>query len=327
VADTVGTWLAFADALGYRLVLSDDCRVLLGLSGTFARTKPKKEHREVEVMLGLIRDTCAVTDRFAGASAKEPPPCVILCARTADYAKVVGQIGSIDPRLKDWSERAGAAAMGFVLSDPLVAAWIEDPVGVQEWHPYNELVHRTAQLIIRERAPRVPAWLLLGLAWHVEDTVRGSIYCFPHRTSFVWATEHTDWGLWLANAFKKERRDKAKRPQTVGIDEFADWRPDSGRDEYDLGRAYISFGVARYLAHEHTAAVRSLAEKLSAAAEKGSRITVSPTEWRTDPDYHLPSAEQLALLCEIDEQLLAKVTGYFQKRKANERRLASKKSR
>jgi len=38
----------------------------------------------------------------------------------------------------------------------------EDPAGVDEWQPYNELVHRTAELLIRARAPQLPAWLMRG---------------------------------------------------------------------------------------------------------------------------------------------------------------------
>ncbi|HLQ37670.1 MAG TPA: hypothetical protein VK348_07705, partial [Planctomycetota bacterium] len=297
VAETVGNWLHFADALHYRLVLSDDRRVLLGLSDTFAR-KPRKEHHEVEVMLELMRDTAMVTDRIIAPAGKEQPPFVIFSVRTADYPKLVAHVGELDSKLQEWAGQAGLLVTGFILSEPLVGAWIEDPAGVDEWHPYNELVHRTAELLIRARAPQLPAWLMLGLGWHVEDTVRSCVYCFPHRSSFVAATDHTDWGLWLANNFKKERREKAKKPAVLGVDEFVAWKPKVERDEFE-GKAYIAFGVARYLAQEHTVQLQALAEKFNAATLKGSRIMTSETEWRTDPDYQMPAADQLALLQEV----------------------------
>jgi len=40
---------------------------------------------------------------------------------------------------------------------------------------------------------------------------------------------------------------------------------------------------ARYLAHEAAAKVLPLAQKLSEAIVKRSRVAVSATEWRTDP--------------------------------------------
>jgi hypothetical protein len=44
------------------------------------------------------------------------------------------------------------------------------------------------------------------------------------------------------------------------------------------------------------------------------------------PNFQVPVAEQLALLNAVEGGLLAKVTDYFQKKKANERRPLAKKS-
>jgi hypothetical protein len=51
---------------------------------------------------------------------------------------------------------------------------------------------------------------------------------------------------------------------------------------------------------------------------------ISELEWRTDPDYRIPAADQLAMLDAIAPDFLATLTGYFQKKKANERRIAKK---
>lgn len=319
----VKAWLPFASENGCRLVLSDDARVLLVLCDSYARRGDKKENNDVDVMRGLLRSTCAATDRVippvAGAE-----PVVVLGVRAASYPKLLDHVAKVDPRLKAWASSAGAAVNGFVLSEPLVGAWVDDPPGVDEWHAHNEVVHRTAQLLVRRRAPQLPSWFLLGLAWHVEDTVQGSVYCFPYRSGFVSACEHTDWGLTLANNFKPGRRKKDGKEPVLSIQEFADWSP-GGADDFTGGRAYVAFGVARYLAHEKTTAVQDLAAKFTAAIEKGSKVWTSATEWKVVPDYKVPVAEQLAMLSAVEADLLTKVTDYFQKKKANERRAPDKK--
>ena len=316
-------WHPFASENGCRFVLSDDARVLLVLCESYARRGGKKEHHDVEVMRGLLPSTCAATDRIFPPVAGDEP-VVVLGVRAASYPKLLDHVTKVDPRLKAWACSAGARVNGFVLSEPLVAAWIDDPPGVDEWHAHNELVHRTAQLLIRRQAPQLPSWLLLGLAWHVEETVQDSVYCFPYRSGFVSACEHTDWGLTLANNFKPARRKKDGKEPVLSIQEFADWVPGSA-DDFTGGRAYVAFGVARYLAHEKTTAVQDLAAKFNAAIEKGSKVWVSATEWKTVPDYRIPVEEQLAMLNAVEGDLLAKVTDYFQKRKANERRPLARK--
>src|SRR5262245_9609165 len=321
-ACAVRRWLPFARDLGYRFVLSDDQKVLFVLSPTYARRLPKKEHHEVEVMLGLARDTVA-----AAATIAPPPerdPLVIIGVRTADYPKLLTQLVAVEPSVKDWADGAAKVATGFILSEPLVGAWIEDPAGVDEWQAANEVVHRTAQLLVRNRAPRLPDWLMLGLGWHIEDTVCSSVYCFPYRKGFVADADHTDWGLWLANNFKVSRRKKDGKPTPLGLGEFADWRPEAGSDEFSTGRAYIAFGVARFLAHQHPAQLMELVKTLAARIEEGRKVWTSKTEWRTNPDFQISVEEQLKLLDGIESGFLAKVTDYFQKKKAAERRALPK---
>jgi hypothetical protein len=304
-------------------VLSDDQRVLLVLNPTYGRKQPKKEHHEVEVMLGLARDTCSCTDRFLTASGGST--MVIVGVRTADYGKLVDYAAKLDPRLQPWAEGAGKAPTGFILSAPLAAAWIDDPVGVDEWHRYNELVHRTAELAVRGVAPKLSDWLMVGLGWHVEDTVLGNVYCFPYRSGFVTDAEHTDWGTWLANNFKAAKRKKDDKPPSLSMAEFADWRQDASKDEFATGKAYVAFGVARFLAQEHAGKVKPLLDQCRAAIEKGSKVMISETEWQTNSDYRIPAAEQLAMLEGVQAGFLAKVTEYFQKKKACERRPVAKK--
>lgn len=321
VAKTLSTWGTFAVQHGYRLLLSDDRRVLLVLSGSYARPKPKKEHNGVEEMRKVLRDSVLVSERCV-ATAGEIAPVVIVCVQTAHYPDLLACIAGLDPRTKDWCDRAAPSVAGFILSEPLVAAWIEDANGVDEWHPCNELAHRTAQLLLRRHAPRLPDWMLLGFGWHVEDTVRQSIYCFPHRASFVSVAEHTDWGLSLANRFKKARRAKADAPLLLTADEFAGWKANAETNWSEGNGAMLAFGVVRYLAHERPEAILPFAKECSAAIEKGSIVKTSEYEWTTNPEFMLPAAQQLELLEAYAPDLLATVTTYFQAKKANERRLA-----
>jgi hypothetical protein len=319
----VKKWLPFARDIGYRLVLADDRRVLLVLSPTYTRRQPKKEHHDVEVMLGQVRDTIAAASAFARPP--EGDPLIVIGVRRADYAKVLAKVVAVEPRVKSWADGAARSVTGFILSEPLLAAFLEDPEGVEEWQVGNELVHRVAQLLVRSSAPQLPPWLMIGLGWHIEDTVCSSVYCFPHRTGFVADAEHTDWGLCLANNFKVARRKKDGRPPILTAEEFADWRPEAGKDEFTTGRAYVAFGVARFLAHEHPSELAALMKQLHAAIEKGSKTWTSDTEWQTNPDFRVPVADQLALLNRVADAFLARVTDYFVKKKANERRAPPKK--
>ena len=71
--------------------------------------------------------------------------------------------------------------------------------------------------------------------------------------------------------------------------------------------------------------MQDLAAKFNAAIEKGGKVWISATEWKTVPDCRIPGAEQLAMLNAVEGDLLARVTDYFQKKKANERRPLAKK--
>jgi hypothetical protein len=129
-AAVVGKWSAFAVQHGYRLILSDDAQVLLVLSGTFARRQPKKEHNEVDAMPNVLAGSIAAVGQFA-PSKPGVAPVVVVSAKTATYPALALHVARLDPRLQDWANGAGKVATGFILSEPLVGAWIEDPVGVE----------------------------------------------------------------------------------------------------------------------------------------------------------------------------------------------------
>jgi hypothetical protein len=319
-AAALRAWSGFAGPRGYRLVLADDGDTLLVLSGTYARRKPKKEHNDVEVMLKAVRGAAACVQRCVAPPAAAPP-VVVACVKTVDYPALLQFVAGLDARNQEWCQRTATTVAGFVLSQPLVAAWIEDPSGVDEWHPVNELVHRTAQLLLRRHAGRLPDWFVLGFGWHVEDTVLQSIYCFPHRASFVSAAEHTDWGLLLAHRFKKGRREESGLPPLLTIEELADWRPAADEEWTPANGSMLAFGLVRYLAHERPAAVLPFAQQCHAAIEKGSIVKLSEHEWTTNPAFMIPARQQLELLEPHCPNVLAAATAWLQAKKANERRL------
>ncbi len=319
------SWQQFVADTGYRVLLSDDRRVLLLLSDTYAPRKDHKENHEVEVMRELLAQSAEVVGRFLPEPDPNAVPAVVVCVRSSDYPRLLDHVAKMDDRIAEWAQSAAGTVCGFTLSSPLVAGWIEDPEGVTEWHPYNELVHRTAQLLIRQRYPRLPQWLLLGLAWHVEDTVRASVYCFPYRSGFVSAMSHADWGLWLANNFKRSRRKKADAPLTLQFEEFADWNP--RKAGFDPTTAYLAFGVARFLAVEHPDEVDPVLKQLADAMRDGSRQVISDTEWREDPNYQVPIDDQRAVLEAVDPKLCEHVTRFFQRKQANQRQAPTVGSR
>ncbi|MBK8976969.1 MAG: hypothetical protein IPM29_13715 [Planctomycetes bacterium] len=306
-------WQPLAETADYRLVLAADAQVLLVLNDHYARPHGRGERPDLAKLLDDLEATTAAVDALLGAADPALPPAVVVAATTPDYPAVLARVAAIDPRLAAWADARGRNVTGFVLSEPLCAAWLDDGVGQQEWDRHNELVHRAAQLLLRRRAPQLPPWFALGFAWHVEDLVRGSIYCFPHRTGFVWATEHGDWGKQLAADFKPAHRKAAGLPAELTIEEIADWDPQREAPEFDARRACIAFGIVRFLAVQHPDALATVARAFDEAIRSGWVVTLSDTEWTTNPDYRLPADRQLAILRAVDPDLLQALTTAFAK--------------
>lgn len=314
-------WQTFAAEQHYRLVLADDGLVLAVLPDSFAMKSRTKEHAEVSAMLDLLRDATAVVQPLLGLVPAEQAPVVVVAARDRGRDALLQHVASLDPRLTAWASGPARQVTGFILSEPLVAAWVDDAGGLEEWHRHNELIHRAAQLLLRSRAPQLPPWFALGFGWHVEETVLGGIYCFPHRSGFVWATEHTGWGLALAHDLQPARRKKANLPATLTLGEIAGWEPAAGSDKtFERSKALLAFGLVRFLAHERPHRFAEVASQLDAAIQKGWKRWISEHEWTTDPDYRLPEEQQLEALRMADPEVLAQATKWFLAKKANERR-------
>ncbi|MGE0142354.1 MAG: hypothetical protein AB7I19_03765 [Planctomycetota bacterium] len=319
VRQSVAAWSQFTAATGGRMVLSEDCHTLLVLSAAHLRKQEHKELREVDSRVRMLDQTSAIGEVALPRWTAAAVPAVLVGVRSAHYRALLDHVAALDPRLADWAASAARHVAGFVLTEPLVGAWIEDPQGVEEWQPDNEMVHRAMQLQVRGRVGDLPAWLTLGMAWHAEDMVCRSIYCFPYRDGFVSVGTHSDWGLWLANEFKKGKRKSKGQPERITLEEFAMWQPGVSTGEFDATKAFLAFGFARFLLSEHGPRLAPVLVSIREEQERGRVTWISANEWTTNPGYQLPVADQLRLLSGLDPDLLDAATEFLRKKLANRR--------
>jgi hypothetical protein len=175
---------------------------------------------------------------------------------------------------------------------------------VEEWNPDNELVNRLAQLLLLRRFGQQPNWLLYGWAWTAEITLLDSVYCFPYRDEFVWATEHTAWPGMLRELFKR-RASKPVRPE-----EFAGWPRGTYRDT----EAKISWGVVDYLVRNRSADLPAMLEALRAYRDEHDREIVDGLTWQRRRNYVIPLEEQERMMDEhLGEDIWRDMTRWFRK--------------
>lgn len=312
-ADAVTTWWSFASEHGYRLVLDDAQTVLLVLHEGHARTRSRRERPSVEKFLAALGEVRELALPLLPEVGGDVPPAVLVGAVEKDYAALLDHVARVEPRIAGWAAARAGSVAGFVLSEPLVAAWLDDGRGQEEWDARHELVHRAAQLLLRRSAPQQPPWVALGFGWHVEDGVLGSIYCFPHRAGFVWAAEHSGWAGRLRTAFQASRRRAAGRPLVVAMDEIAGWDPMRDPEGFDADRALLAFGLVRHLCDLGAGAAADAFRGFDAAIRAGWKVQLSETEWTTDPDFRLPAARQQEVLDASEEGFLDSATEAFAK--------------
>lgn len=306
----VQAWAPWALPREYRIVLSDTGRVALVLSPTYQRRAGgRKEDNTVQRFLASVERTIAEVDRLIppGAAAGERPKSVVVIgARLADYGDVLGAITAQNEALRGWMREALLARSGCLLSDPLVGVWIEDPADTEEWNPESELIHRVACELVLRHAPNLPAWLQQGLAWHVEERVMRSIYCFPYRTGFVSVFDHTDWDKALVQMFKKRKKSPLR------LEEVAGWNPREGK--FEKAGGYLSFGVARYLADCVPDCVSQLLREFDEQITEKRKVSTGEFTWDIDPRYRLPIPDQLAIFEKhAGEDFLERATDFFVK--------------
>ena len=218
-----------------------------------------------------------------------------------DYAGALAFLAEQQPYLEAWVAEARAHT-GFAIELPLCGAYVENASGQEEWDPDNELVHRVMRLLTLRRFGQQPYWLAVGLSWHAELTVRGTIYCFPYRNGFVGVGEHGGWGNALRSAFK----DKGARP--LEMSELAAWRPGT----YDDRKAMLAWGMVDFMAGRHAASCSALLEDLRVFRDQDNRQGTGGGTWQRRRDYEIPAETQRALFARhLGEGFLGEAAEYW----------------
>jgi len=288
----------FAKENGYRAVPCEKGNVWLFLPWGDADTAARKTK--------LVEQTLEAVERFLPpAAANAPsPPLHVLQLRNLDDCRSLREL--LASRHVAFDTTGESELVGFVTADPFVGVWAEKVPGQEEWDPDNELVNRLAQLAIQRRVGRLPYWLEMGIAWNVEQQVRGSIYCFPYRAGFVWASEHRGWHThvkkWMAT----------RKMKAVDLDVLTAWK----RGTFELDPARFAWDVVRALAEGHP---DEFPRALSTLAELRAK-----KEWKKNPDgseqtiagFELSASDQLAVLRSVfGEGVLEETADWLRKQK------------
>lgn len=221
----------------------------------------------------------------AGQAPDTGTAVVFLLFDEPEFEALLVELGQRFAHLEPWTHEA-KALQGFVLGDPLVAAYLETPAGVEEWNADNELVNRVARLCLLRRFGELPNWFVQGYAWHMEFALMGAVYVFPWRDEFVWATEHTGWGKPVAERYAK----KSLKPA-----DFMGWK----RGRYLEPEAKASWAVCEYLLAKEAAKLPDLLERLRVFHEEHARIQDGPSRWHRDVEYEMPVTDQQKLVSEV----------------------------
>jgi len=217
-----------------------------------------------------------------------------------DFESLLADLAERFPFLAVWAAEA-KAQQGFVIGDPLAAAYLEAPDGVEEWNPDNELVNRLARLCLLRRHGDQPNWLVHGYAWHVEMSMMGGIYCFPWRDEFVWETEHRAWPRAVSERYAKAR---------LKPSEFMSWK----RGTYVDDSARVSWGVMEYLVNRETQKLPELLDELRVFRAEHERIQDDASSWRRNLDYEIPVSEQHKMFTRVlGDGWLDQATFYLRK--------------
>jgi hypothetical protein len=240
----------------------------------------------------------------ASEPAAEPACATLFVLRDpADYALLLEELKKTKPELAGWTTEASKET-GFALADPLCAAYLESAPDLEEWSAAHELVNRSAQLFLMQRFGVQPYWLQLGTAWAAEWGYDNSLYCFPYRHEFVFATEHGAWPGELKREFGK----RAKKPLEMA--EFALLK----RGSWDPVRARLAFGCASFLALQPADKLALALADLQAFRDENNRVDQDDGTWISDLNYEIPADKQLELLeARLGPKLMERVVAFLGK--------------
>lgn len=226
--------------------------------------------------------TSWTTSWGAGAGGMDRTTAVFFVIRDErDQAALLDHLAAEHAYLAAWTATAKKQT-GFVLEEPLCGGYVEKARGQQEWDPEHELVNRVGQLLLLRRFGQEPFWLQQAVGWEAELAFDGSLFCFPYRDEFVFATEHTGWPVELKNAFK----DRADTPLTMA--ELAAWQ----RGRYDSARAHAAWGLLHHLVSTKPAELTPTLVELARFRTEHDKRSTGPNSWEKIPGYEIPAPDQ-----------------------------------
>jgi len=276
-------WDPFLKRAGFRADADNAARMLLFSS---------EKGAHADDLLAKLGKTSAWFDSHFPAlpessAPKAAPACAALFVlrNPEEYGQLLERLAEVVPALANWTLDAKKDT-GFVLDEPLCAAFLESAPGLKEWSPAHELVDRAAQLLLVQRFGQQPYWLQQGVAWAAEWGYDGSIYSYPYRHEFVFAAEHGAW----PNDLKNEFVGRVQKP--LEMIEFAAMR----RGQFDLERARLSFGCASFLALQSGPKLSQALKDLQDFRDEDNRKPQADGTWLRDTSYEIPPAKQLELL-------------------------------
>lgn len=190
-----------------------------------------------------------------------------------------------EPYLEGWA-RTAREQVGFVLERPLCGAFVLAAEGQEEWSPDHELVHRVASLLFLRRFGQQPWWLLVGWSWHVEIALLSSVYCFPYRDEFVWATEHEGWERELVRELSA-RGSKGFDLELVAGWKRGTWKPEPAHQAWGLVAGILALAPGK---------LPAALDELRRFRDLHDRKATSATTWERVREYEIPVADQLRVL-------------------------------
>jgi hypothetical protein len=238
----ISSWRGWAQEMGYRMDFDPDMRVMT-LSSTERNRSVCKEDKLVERTLEAFDRRLQAPDQARGGSdeglieeRREAPVALLRLHNRADYLTVLDFLSATHPELESWAQDMESRS-GFILAEPLCAAWIESGVEQDGYRSDNELVHRLASALCQSRFGIIPHWLERGVAWDVEFEVQHSIHCFPDRSGDFDNNQHKQWEQDLKDLWSKRTN------SSLALEDMALWKPGT----YDETYASMSWALVRFL--------------------------------------------------------------------------------
>lgn len=279
---------------GYKLDLDKSGRALV-----VSTSNGSKWVKQSESVLALVDGLRQASEGAPAPTPLETPPAakwgtserkldtgtlvLVVVKKPEDHGSLLKRLAEISPYLASWA-KSSTPQPGFALGEPLVGAVVLGLPENKEWNAENEFVHRAAELALQRSFGRQPYWLLQGFAWHAEMELRRGIYCFPYRSGFVWAVEHTGWRARVAALW----RGKNEAP----LAEVATLK----RGTFDDSGALNAWGAATFLAAKQAGGFGKALYEFNRLWESGSRKDLGGGSWERIPDYEVPLAEQERVL-------------------------------